>query len=107
MSTHIGIGFSKNIDNTQAAREAALQAKTNLQAPRIDIAIVLSTIHYNPAETVPAIRDVLADTKVVGCSTTGIILSKSIETRGVAVLTITSEDMRFGVGAVENIGALS
>lgn len=106
MSTHIGIGFSKNIDNAQAAREAAIQAKTNLQAPRIDIAIVLSTIHYNPAETVPAIRDLLTGTKLIGCSTAGIILSSSIETRGIAVLAITSEDMRFGIGAVENIGAL-
>ncbi len=106
MSTHIGIGFSRHVDSQQAAKEAAFQSKTNLGADRIDATLVLSTVHYDPRVSVPVIREILNNDKMIGCSTAGIILSQSIETRGIAVLTITSEDMKFGAGCVENIHAL-
>jgi hypothetical protein len=106
VSTYIGIGFSRHADNQQAAREAALQARTNLGADRIDMALVLSTVHYDPRVSVPIIYEALNNARLIGCSTAGIILSKSIETRGIAVLTIISEDMQFGIGCVENIFSL-
>jgi hypothetical protein len=40
---------------------------------------------------------------MIGCSTAGIILSTTIETRGIAVLTIRSDEMIFGIGSVENL----
>lgn len=103
MSTHIGIGFSRHTDIPQAAKEAAFQSKTNLGMPRADIALVLSTIHYNPSETIPVIREVLNNAKMIGCSSAGIILTKSIENRGIAVLTITSDEMKFGIGRGEHM----
>ena len=103
MATHIGIGFSQEINIETAGSSAALQSKANLNADKIDIALILSTIHYDPQQTVPAIREVLEDTKIIGCSTAGIIMSDSIETRGIAVLTITSDDMLFGIGSIEDL----
>jgi len=103
MATHIGIGFSQEIDIETAGSSAALQAKANLNADKIDIALILSTVHYDPHQTVPAIREVLEDAKLIGCSTAGIILSDSIKTRGIAVLTITSDDMLFGIGSIEDL----
>jgi len=103
MATHIGIGFSQEIDIETAASSATLQSKANLNADRTDIALILSTVHYDPELTVPAIREVLQDTKMIGCSTAGIIMSDSIKTRGIAVLTITSDDMLFGIGSVEDL----
>jgi len=89
MATQIGIGFSQEIDSETAAREAAFLSKTNLNADTIDIALIFSTIHYDPQQTVPVIQMVLNEAKVIGCSTAGIILSHSIETRGI-VGTIVS-----------------
>ena len=103
MTTHIGIGFSQSIDAETAAREAAFHSKTNLNADQTDIALVFSTIHYNPNETLPALREILNETKIIGCSTAGIILSTSIETRGIAVLTINSDEIKFGVGFVDGL----
>ncbi|MCK5082934.1 MAG: hypothetical protein KAR31_08510, partial [Candidatus Omnitrophica bacterium] len=77
MTTHIGIGFSQSIDAETAAREAAFHSKTDLNADQIDIALVFSTIHYNPNETLPALRTILNEAKIIGCSTAGIILSTS------------------------------
>lgn len=103
MATHIGIGFSNAIDTETAARDAAFQSKTNLNIDKIDIALIFSTIHYNPHQTVPILQTVLNEAKMIGCSTAGIILSSSIETHGIAVLTISSDDITFGIGSVKDL----
>ncbi|MBP9855532.1 MAG: FIST C-terminal domain-containing protein [Candidatus Omnitrophica bacterium] len=114
MATSIGIGFSQNSDVLLAARDAAFEAKTKLQQDEIHLAIVFNSIHYDPTITLPIINQVLRSQRLVGSSTAGLILSESVETRGIAVLTITSDDMNFGIASSEdyplvdpfNIGAL-
>jgi len=103
MGTQIGIGFSQKIDTQEAANEAALQSKFNLSSDKIDIALIFSTIHYDPHQIVPALQVTLDQTKIIGCSTAGIILSSSIETRGITVLTISSDDMKFGTSLIESL----
>ncbi len=103
MATKIGIGFSQSIDIETAARDAAFDSKTNLDADRIDIALIFSTIHYDPQQTVPVLHAVLNKTKMIGCSTAGIILSDTIETRGIAVLTVSSDEIKFGTGSIEGL----
>ncbi|MBI5415420.1 MAG: FIST C-terminal domain-containing protein [Candidatus Omnitrophica bacterium] len=107
MSTHIGIGFSRQRDSQQAAREAALQSRTQLESTRVDFALVLITGHYDPHDALAVINDLLRGARVIGSSTVGIILSGSIERRGIAVLTITSDDMKFGTGAVEHLDTVN
>jgi len=101
--THIGIGFSRDANAENAAKEAALQSKADLQDGRIDFALILSTMHYAPQRTLPVLNQVLNQTRMIGCSTAGIILSTSIETRGIAVLAIHSDDIQFGIGSVKDI----
>ncbi len=103
MSTHIGIGFSEDMDMEQAAQDAAFQSKTNLKENRIDLAIVFSTIHYSPDKTFPVLQKILNKAPVIGCSTAGIILPNAIKTRGIGVLTITSDEINFGLGSIESI----
>ena len=106
MSTNIGIGFSRHLDSQQAASEAAMQAKTGLRASDAAWAMLLCTGHYDPQKIIPVIGEVLRNSRMIGCSTAGIILSGSIETRGVAVLAIASDEMKFGDGFVERIDAM-
>lgn len=105
MATYIGIGFSREPNTSQAARDAALQAKAQTKQSLVDIVFVLTTGHYSSLETLRIIRQTFNQTKVVGCSTAGIILSASIEMRGIAVLAIGSQDIKFGIGCAENINA--
>lgn len=105
MPTQIGIGFSRHRDSQEAAREAAFQSKTHLKSDRVDLALVLCTGHYNPAVVAPAVSDTLGGARIIGSSTAGIILSGSIETRGISVLTIVSKDIKFGIGAVGHMSA--
>ncbi len=101
MTTHIGVGFSREPNTTTAARDASLQAKTNIKTAT-DLAIVFGTAHYSPLETLRVVRQTLGDAKVIGCSTAGII-REAIETRGIAVLAIKSNDMKFGAGYVSDL----
>ncbi len=107
MATYIGIGFSHHLDSLQAAREAALQAKTELRTTSASWALLLSTGHYDPRKIAPIVNETLHTPRLIGCSTVGIILSDSIETRGVAVLAIASDEMQFGDGFVEDIDTMS
>lgn len=103
MSTYIGIGFSQDLDTAKAAQAAAEQAKYNLRCDQIDFAIVLNTAHYSAEEFVPLIHEHLKRTKLIGSSTAAIILGERIESRGIAVLAIYSEDIRFESGAVDHL----
>ncbi len=103
MPTQIGIGFSRDPNIEKAATDAALEAKTSARAQKIDFALIVSTIHYNPAKTLPIISKILNTKKLVGSSSAGIILPDSIETRGVAVLAVSSSEIKFGIGSVTNI----
>ena len=103
MTPLIGIGFSSNPNSEIAARDAAFESKKNLRTDDVQLAIIFSSIHYNPKTTLPIIRDVLNHPKTIGCSTAGIILSNSIEATGIAVLTISSDNMEVGIGSVEDI----
>ena len=107
MATYIGIGFSRHRDSQQAAREAATQAKMDLRAADTAWALLLCTGHYDPQKIVPVVNETLRNPKLTGCSTTGIILPDSIETHGVAVLAIASDEMKFGDGFVEHIDTMS
>ncbi|MBI5149715.1 MAG: FIST C-terminal domain-containing protein [Candidatus Omnitrophica bacterium] len=107
MSTHIGIGFSRQRDGQQAAREAALYSKTQLESTRVDFALVLITGHYDPHAVLAVINDILRGARVIGSSTIGIILSGSVEPRGIGVLTITSDDIKFGIGAADHLDTVN
>ena len=105
MATHIGIGFSQEADISEAAAQATLQAKEQTKQPNVDLAIVFNTAHYNPIETLLAVRKVLPLTKVIGCSTAGIIFSEFIAMNGIGVLAITSDEIKFGTSFVKGIGS--
>ena len=103
MPLQVAIGFSQDKNPEVAAKNAAFEAKSNLGADRIDAAVVFSTIHYDPHRTVPIIQRVLNNAPMLGTSTTGIILSNGIKTSGLAVLAMSSDTMKFGLGTLENI----
>ena len=97
MSFEIGFGFSKSTNPLEAAKNAAIQARQNLHQDRIDAALVFSTHHYNPHLFLDELYKDLSQTKLIGCSTEGIILPDSIEDKGIAVLTFFSNHIQFDI----------
>ncbi|OGX08614.1 MAG: hypothetical protein A2Z88_01600 [Omnitrophica WOR_2 bacterium GWA2_47_8] len=103
MAFHTGIGFSQKLNTKEAAIEAAEQAKLLLQQKKVDLAVVFSTIHYSSQEFLVLIKDILGTNQIVGCSTAGILTSNLIATRGISVVALTSDDVHFAIGCIDNI----
>jgi len=103
VSTYVGIGFSNDPDTAKAAQDAADQAKQNLHSSNIDIAIIFNTVHYNPSDFIPILYNQLKKTRLIGSSTAGILINEKIEKRGIAVLLMYSDDVRFEIGYVDNM----
>ena len=105
MATHIGIGFSKDESPFRAAQEAAIHAKLHLDDPEIpaNFVLVFSTVHYSRIESLEIIQETFPQAKIVGCSTSGLILSKTIETRGISILATSSQDIRFETNCLKDI----
>jgi hypothetical protein len=103
MTIHFGTGFSNATDTAQAAREVVVQAKNQLRQDRVDLTIIMSTIHYNPQVFLPVFRSTLGNSKIIGSSTSGIILPGRVETNGLGILTLQSDDIKFGTAAVGDL----
>jgi len=103
MPVTTSIGFSFEADGYTAAEEAVAQAKSNIPAQRYDLALVFSTPHYDPEEFLPVIFDSFEQTRVIGCSTAGIILPDRTEDRGIAVMPLSSETIRFDAKQITHI----
>ncbi len=103
MATHIGIGFSQEVNTALAATKAASQAQEQIQQDNIDLVIILSTIHYSPLEALLSVRKILNPLRLVGSSAAGIILAELISLRGIAVLAISSDEINFGICAATSL----
>lgn len=103
MDLRVGIGFSHTLNAIHAAQEAAMEAKAQIYEQTINLAIVFSTVHYDPQQVLTAVNKILGTEKTIGCSTAGIILSDGSHTRGVGVLVISSFQLRCGLGALDHL----
>ena len=103
MPVRVGIGFSQNSNPQKAAREAAQQAKGQLKRDRIDFAFILNTAQYAPEKIVPVIYEEMEQTKVIGSSTTAMVLGDQIEKRGVAVVACYSDNVRFATTYIRRL----
>lgn len=98
MPLSIGIGFSKNENPYHAAQDAAVQARIQINQQPADLVLVYATPSYSRLEAIAVIRELFAESKVLGCSTSGLILPSAIETSGIAVLALASASKQFETG---------
>ncbi len=100
----IGIGFSKNESPYRAAQNAALQAKLQINQQPADLVLVYATPFYSRLEALAVIKEIFPDAKIIGCSTSGLILPSAIETTGISILALSSStQMQFGTAYIKNL----
>jgi hypothetical protein len=100
----IGIGFSKNENPYRAAQDAASQAHIQINQQPADLVLVYATSHYSRLEALAVIKEIFPDAKIIGCSTSGLILPHTIEITGISILALSSsKQMQFGTAYVKNL----
>ncbi|MFA5411634.1 MAG: FIST N-terminal domain-containing protein [Candidatus Omnitrophota bacterium] len=106
MAIQASIGLSAEKDPVSAAKEAVLQARRNLRAEKIDLAITFGSVDLFSAGLVKTLGVYLADTPIIGCSSTAIISSQGIYKRGLAVMLLSfPEGVYFNTACLRELGA--
>jgi hypothetical protein len=103
LPTSISIGFSQHPDPQNAALQACVQVKSQLNASETDLIIVFASPQYIIPETQAVITRALKPKNLVGSSTGGIILSNGVTSRGIAIVGIISDEINVGVSAIKDI----
>jgi hypothetical protein len=103
VATHIGIGFSSLPDPAQAAKEAAAQAKNQLNMATSHMVMVFASLSHCTAEALATVERILQPEKLVGSSTAGVIVADKISSTGIGVLAIHSDEIHFSQTTFEEI----
>ncbi|MEK6974661.1 MAG: FIST N-terminal domain-containing protein [Nanoarchaeota archaeon] len=100
----VGVGASKNKDSYLAAVDAAKQALAECKTNQPTFSFVFVDSRYEPIKVLKGINKILGTKNWVGCSTDRQLNNKIIYTDDpvITVISIKTEYMHFGVGAVEN-----
>lgn len=106
LSNQFAIGFSAQSDTSAAIDEAAQQALSKIEGQKVDLVFLLTTIEHPPLETLNAINKIFVNTKIIGSSCAGIILSDSVQIRGIAIFILKSDEIKVGISSVENLDVL-
>jgi len=106
MATHIGIGFSSTTDPVEAFKAAAIEAKTQLNAVHTDLAIVFTTSGYTNPQGLQTLQRILQPSRLIGSITPGIILGDRVETRGVGVMAIISDEWQFSTASLDQLNLI-
>ena len=85
------------------AREAAMQAKEELEGSRIDLSIVYSSSEYDPGEVVDAVRKVTGDALLIGASSAGEFTERKVESGSVAVGLLSSDEVKVFTAMAEGV----
>ena len=86
------IGLSTENDPVLAAKEAVQQAKVNILAEKIDLAIVFSSIDLSCVNISKTIGLYLGDVPIIGSSGTAIISTQGIFKHGVVIMLLSLPD---------------
>lgn|GEM_PF-1195139 len=103
MPTSISIGFSQHPDPQNAALQACVQVKSQLNATETDLILVFASPAYIIPETQAVITRALKPKHLVGSSTGGIIMSNGVTNRGIAIVGIITDEINIGVAALKEI----
>ena len=103
--TTIGIGSSQDLNPALAFKEASIMAKRQINLPESDLLLIFATDDYPlDQNALQTIERILQPKKSIYALTTGLILPRSAEARGVGILAISSKDIPFGISIRTNLG---
>ena len=99
MPTTIAIGFSQLPDIKEAAFQACIAAKNQLNTIQTDLVIILACSPYAIQEILPIIHSSLQPKRLVGSSTASIMTNDGVFDQGIAILGINSDEIAFGIAS--------
>lgn len=96
----VGVGQSKDENSFKAGKEAANEAIDKIKKPTFSI--VFSSVKFDLEELLKGVRSVIKG-PLIGCSDAGEITNDGVETGSVAVMCISSDRLKVGLGIGKDI----
>lgn len=96
----IGLGYSNLEDSYKAGVKAAQDAILSSGKPALTI--FFTTFRNEPEGLFQGIREVVGESKIIGATSEGIIVSDSLLTRGVGVLTLSGEGIKIDTVSIDD-----
>jgi len=106
LPTSVAIGFSQQLDVQKAALQACLQIKNQLFRLDTDFMMVFSSPEYATKEVLEVIGKTLRPKRLIGSTTGRILLAQGATNRGIALLAINSDEIIFGISAIDGLDNL-
>lgn len=104
MSIQVGIGLGIQQDQLQAAREAVMQARSNLHSEKISAAILFCSYDFSHPTVLSTIADLLGPVPLIGSSSAAIITSRGIFKHGLVLALLSfPEGVYLNTASVEGI----
>ena len=104
MPIHVSTGLGTEGEPIEALQTAIRKAKTSLGAKKIDLAIVFSTIEFSHPALLKTITNMLGNSPLVGCASTGIILGSGIYKYGIVIMLLSlPENVYYNTACVKQI----
>lgn len=98
MPTYVAIGNSRSRDSYQAGYEASKKAYEGISGRKPDITIAFGSASFNQKELIAGIRKASNNVPLAGCSTAGEITNDGPAKNSVAVMAISSDNIKFSIG---------
>lgn len=99
-----GVSRSNNSDAFKAGAEASKNAMDQIGG-KADLVIVFSTVFYNQEKMLEGVMSVTKDTPLMGCSDSGEIIKEGPASKHVAVMALSSDNIKFTIGVGKNVKA--
>lgn len=101
MSTEFETAFGEGDTGDIAGQSAAQQAISEMEASRVDFAVVFCSPTYDCDAVIEGVRSVIGDTELIGATADGTFTERGVHTssfmggEGVIVALVASDEMRF------------
>ncbi|PIZ55946.1 hypothetical protein COY23_03760 [bacterium (Candidatus Torokbacteria) CG_4_10_14_0_2_um_filter_35_8] len=105
MSIQTGVGKSKNKGSEKAGIEAAREAISQIQGLEPDLVMVFASAQFDQEKMLQGVRSITKDTPLVGCSTSGEIITEGPGSKLVIVMVLKSDQVKFTIGIGKDIKA--
>ena len=105
MPTKAATGFSKEAGTKDAVAQSVTMAKQALQGAEPSLGVVFASPRHDLAAAMAAARSAAPGATVVGCTTAGEITEQGLTRGGLAVLLLSSSEMRLDLRTATDVKA--
>ncbi len=103
MTIRCGVGYSVLPDTASAVREACERSKRAFAEDKTDLLLCFSSVIHDQEKLVACLKECGSSTSLIGCSDAGGLTAEGPFSKGLSLLRLRADNIKFTIGLGENI----